>query len=445
MFATDATRVVALDAAQGTKLWEFNRPAPADVPACCGYINRGVALLDDRVFVGTVDARLIALSARTGALLWERSVVPDYREGYSISSAPLAYRDLVVTGMSGGVFPTRGFLAAYDAATGQERWRFMTIPGPDEPGHETWPQDTWRTGGGATWLTGSYDPELDILYWGVGNPAPVFNASARRGDNLFTDSVIALRGSSGELLWHFQFTPADDHDWDSAQIPVVVDIPNQTPARQLLWANRNGFFYALNRETGAFLRGAPFVEQTWAAGLDGKGRPIRNPDATPRPGGTLVAPSVDGGTNWWPPTFDPDLNLLLVPVMERSGIYFSEENTQPEPGRPFFAGATSAAADGGHVGVLAVNPANGQVMWRHRRPAASTTERLGGLLSTRAGLTFASHEDVFYVLDSRTGTLMWSFQTGAPIVAAPIAYEADGRQYVAVSAGRTLIAFSVVD
>jgi alcohol dehydrogenase (cytochrome c) len=213
----------------------------------------------------------------------------------------------------------------------------------------------------------------------------------------------------------------------------------------LLWANRNGFFYALSRDTGAFLRGAAFVEQSWATSLDGKGRPIRNPDATPGPGGTLVAPSVDGGTNWWPPTYDPNLNLLLVPILERSGVFFRDENTRPEPGRPFFAGATAAAADSGHVGVLAIKPDDGQVAWRYRRPAEPTTERLGGLLSTRTGLTFASHGDLLYVLDSSTGDLLWSFQTGGVIVAAPITYEAEGTHYVAVSAGRTLIAFAVVE
>ena len=446
MFLTRTSEVLALDALTGATLWHFNRDPHPEARGCCGNVNRGVAILDDRVFVGTTDAHLIALAARTGKPIWDTAVVADFSNGFSITGAPLAYQDLVVVGISGGDYPTSGFIAAYDASTGKERWRFKTIPGPGEPGHETWAGDSWQHGGAATWLTGSYDPKLDILYWGVGNPAPDFNASGRAGDNLYTNSVVALRGSTGEKLWHFQFTPNDDHDWDSVQIPVIADRPNSRTPKQLLWANRNGFFYSLNRETGEFLAGAPFVHQTWAAGLDPKGRPIKKPGATPTPKGTLVYPSVTGATNWWSPSYDPKLDLMFVPALEYGGMFFSEEGWEPQPGQLYLAGATGGAPNIPHyTGVIAIKPDTGEVAWKARRPPSMSDDlHLAGLVTTAGGVTFACDDQLFYALDSSNGNMLWSFPTGSRISASPITFEAQGKQYVFVAATKTLIAFALV-
>lgn len=444
LFAVHLGHVVALDAHDGRLMWQYTRSAGADTKLCCASATRGLAMLGDKIFFGTADAHLIALSARAGQLVWDRPLVTDYREGYSITSAPLAYHDMVVTGISGGDYPTRGFLAAFDAATGKERWRFWTIPGPGEPGHETWSGDSWRHGGGATWMTGSYDPTLDLLYWGVGNPAPDFDASIRKGDNLYTNSVVALQGSTGQKVWHFQFTPGDDHDWDSNQIPVVVDRP-QAAAHELLWANRNGFFYVLNRQTGAFILGTPFVQQTWAAGLDKNGRPIRRATAAPTPKGTLVYPGVGGGTHWWPPTYDPDLDLMIVSALERPGVFFSSPGEAPRSGEFYLGGATSGVpGQMHHWTVKALDPETGKVAWEHSGPATTADIHSAGLLSTRGGVVFASNDQLFYALDARDGRLLWTFPTGARIAAAPITYAVEGVQYVLIAAGRSIIAFALV-
>jgi alcohol dehydrogenase (cytochrome c) len=445
MYLADPGRVVALDARTGQRLWEFLRSVPTDVRLCCANATRGVAILDDRLFVGTADAHLIALSARTGRLLWDVAVVDDYAQGYSITGAPLAYRDLVATGIAGGDYPTRGFIAAFDAATGKQRWRFYTIPAPGEPGHETWTGDAWRRGGGGTWLTGSYDPAQDLLYWGVGNPAPAFDASVRPGDNLYTDSVVALRGSTGERVWHFQFFPGENFNWDANQIPVIVDRAASTRPHELLCANRNGFFYVLDRDTGRFVLGTPFVRQTWAQRLTELGRPIRAPGASPSPKGTLIYPGGTGGTNWYPPSYDPDLDLLIVPALERAGLFFTSTREPPQQGEKYLGGATEPAPGLAYSKVVAIRPADGSIAWEHRTPARNEEARSAGLMSTRGGLVFAADDQTFYALDSSNGRLLWSFASGARIIAAPITYAVDGKQYVATASGHTIITFALVD
>ncbi len=446
MFVTHAGSVMALDARNGSLIWQFDRPLPADALACCGVVNRGVALLGDRLFVGTVDAKVVALSVRTGKKLWETGVTSDYAQGLSITSAPLAFGNLVVTGVGGGDYPTRGFIVALDADTGKERWRFLTIPGPGQPGHETWPGDSWEHGGGSTWLTGSYDPQNDVVVWGIGNPAPNHNAVNRKGDNLYTDSVVALRGATGELLWHFQFTPNDDHDWDSVQTPVLVDRPQSPVPHQLIWANRNGFFYALNRADGTFLHGAPFVKQTWAQGLDPHGRPIRKPNTSPSSTGTLLWPGVQGATNWWPPSYDPQQDLMFVPALEHAGLYYSTGSLQAKSRELYLSGYTEAAAGVPHFQeVVAIHAADATIAWTHRGPASEDEDlHLGGLTSTAGGLVFAADDRTFYALDSGDGKLLWSFPTGGRIAAAAVTYTAGGEQLVSISAGRDLITFGLV-
>ena len=284
MFITESpSNVVAVDAATGRPFWRYDHPLPDDLRICCGRNNRGVAILDELLFMSTLDAHLVAIDARTGSLVWNREVA-DHRGGYSKTAAPLVVKDRVVTGIAGGEFGIRGFLDAYDARTGELEWRTYTIPGPDHPDNLTWAGDSWRTGGSPTWITGSYDPELNLVYWGTGNPGPDWNGEVRPGDNLYSDSVLALDGDTGEMSWYFQFTPHDIHDWDAIQIPVLADIElDGEPRQAMLWANRNGFYYTLDRATGEFLLGEAFAHQTWAEGLDSNGRPIRRPNTSAQP------------------------------------------------------------------------------------------------------------------------------------------------------------------
>ncbi|MBI3668054.1 MAG: PQQ-binding-like beta-propeller repeat protein, partial [Acidobacteria bacterium] len=266
--------VTALDTRTGRPLWQYRRTTPKDVRVCCGQVNRGLAALDDLVFIGTVDAHLIALDAKSGIVRWD-VVVADYKTGHAITAAPLAVKDKVIVGIAGGEYGVRGFVDAYEAKTGKPAWRFWTIPAPGEPGNETWAGDSWKTGSATTWVTGSYDPELNLIYWGTGNPGPDWNADVRAGDNLYTDCLLALDADTGKLKWHFQFTPHDGHDWDSVEIPVLVDGEVRGQRRKLvLFANRNAFYYVLDRQSGEFLSGKPFAKQTWAKGLDDRGRPI---------------------------------------------------------------------------------------------------------------------------------------------------------------------------
>ncbi|PYO98733.1 MAG: hypothetical protein DMD61_09135 [Gemmatimonadetes bacterium] len=430
-------RVTALDATTGQQIWAYEHDVSRESLGgeFGAAANRGVAILNDKVFFGTVDARLIALSATTGTLQWEVTVARDPKL-YAISAAPLAYRDLVVTGVAtpevirGG----QGFIAAYDANSGKERWRFLTIPTPREPGSETWAGNSWREGGAPTWLTGSYDPELDLLIWGVGNPKPVFDAAARRGDNLYSNSAVALRGSTGALVWYFQFTPADDHDWDANQIPVLADqaTPRGTEKR-ILWANRNGFYYVLDRVSGKCVTAAPFAQQTWTAGLDPQGRPQPLSDSSRNREGFILYPGSVGATNWWSPSFDPTLNLMFVPVLEQGMVYFTSASSPPEPigGRPFY------------TAVRALDAFTGKQIWEYRREPRLVNNTTGGVLSTKGGIVFGGDQASFFALDSRTGRPLWSVETGGAIHAAPETFLADGEQLVAIAAGRNLLAFAL--
>src|SRR5437867_5537737 len=291
--------VIALDAATGRVFWTYSHHPEHGRP-CCGRVNRGLAILDDILFMGTLDAQLIAIDAKNGHPLWETTVARA-RSAYSITHAPLVIKDKVIVGTAGGEYGIRGFLAAYDAKTGKEVWRFYTIPGPGEPGHETWPANTnaWEHGGASVWVTGSYDPDLNLTYWGIGNPGPDWNGDERNGDNLYSCSVVALDADTGKLKWYYQFSPHDEFDYDSTQVPVLADVQwKGSPRKVMLWANRNGFFYVLDRATGQFLLGKPFVEVNWSSGFDGTGRPQRVPGMVPTPQGTLILPGNQGGTNW---------------------------------------------------------------------------------------------------------------------------------------------------
>lgn len=445
MFVTEPpNRVLALDAASGRVLWTFSRDLPSRLPLCCGPVNRGVAILGDRVFVGTLDAHLIALDASTGKVVWDVAVA-DNSNGYSITGAPLALEDMVVTGVGGGEFGIRGFVDAYDAATGKRRWRFYTIPAVGEPGSETWEDGSNRTGGAPTWLTGSYDPDLRLIYWGVGNPNPNYDGSGRNGDNLYSNSAVALDADTGKLRWHFQFSPHDAHDWDSTQIPVLIDAVVDGSKRKLMaWSNRNGFYYLLDRTTGKFLLGTPYVKQNWTEGLDENGRPHIRPEAVPSREGSLVYPSLYGGTIWWSPTYDAQLELVYVPTVDRGGIFYAVPG-QPASAEGFNLGGlhTRVPNEDTVVAIKALELTTGHVRWQYLRPPVKAIDNLGGLISTAGGIIFGGEAESLFALDSKTGAELWHFEAGGGVVAAPVTYQLAGRQYIAVAAGRSILAFAL--
>ena len=462
--------IVALDARTGRVFWVYSYPTPSDHRACCGSNNRGVAVLGERVFMGTLDAHVVAIDASTGAELWDVEVA-DKHLAYSLTLAPLAFKDKVIVGTAGGDRGIRGFIAAYDAETGEEAWRFYTIPGPGEPGHETWepcppnpetycdPQ-AWAHGGAAAWITGSYDPELDLIYWGTGNPGPDFNREQRPGDNLYSNSVVALDADTGRIRWHFQFTPNDPYDYDSVQIPVLADIERGgTLFKVVLWANRNGFYYVLDRATGRFLTGLPFVDVNWAEGLDDSGRPVE----TPQPPGAPTYPGVQGGTNWYSPAYSPRTELFYIPAWEDYASVFDGAPQEYEQGEYFTGGLTGAfgpAPDAptvpgltrgpintwtdaaGHGAVLAVDALTGEARWKFEMTDVISS----GILTTASNLLFAgARSGYFQALDASTGDLLWRANLGGQLVNGPMTYEVDGEQYVAVIAGNALSTFALRD
>jgi alcohol dehydrogenase (cytochrome c) len=439
MYVTAPNFAAALDARTGRTLWTYERPVPLDQQTIgFGRVNRGAAILDGTVFVGTLDAHVVALDAKSGAVRWDVAVA-DYKLGYCLTLAPLAIRGKVLVGTSGGEAGIRGFVDAYDAKTGKRLWRFWTIPGPGEPGHETWSGEAWKTGGGSTWVTGSYDPELNLVYWGTGNPGPDWNGDVRPGDNLYTCSLVALDAESGKLKWHFQFTPHDTHDWDSTHVPVLLEGTMRGKTRKLVAnANRNGFYYVLDRETGEFLVGTPYAKQTWAEGLDDRGRPKVIPGTEPSEAGTLVWPSLQGATNWFSPSYSPLTRLFYVAVREMGAVYYKRE-AEYKPGT-FFAGGGERTLSGDQAwgAVRALDVETGKRRWEFRLQSPTWA----GVMATAGGLVFGgSDEGNFFALDAGTGKPLWDFQAGGPVVANPISFAVDGRQYVAVAAERALFIF----
>lgn len=436
--------VVALSADTGRVLWTYERELPESIPLCCGRVNRGLAVLGDTLFVGTLDAHLVALDATTGKVVWDTKVA-DYAQGYSITAAPLALNGLIVTGVGGGEYAIRGFLAAYDARTGEEAWRFYTVPAPGEPGSDTWPAgDAWRTGGGPTWLTGSFDPQLNLLYWGVGNPTPEFRGDVREGDNLYTASVVAVDASNGELRWFFQFTPHDEHDWDANQIPILVDGDFEgRPRKLMLWANRNGFYYVLDRENGRFLTARAFGIQDWADGVDETGRPVVRPGSAPTAEGSLVRPGVAGATNWWSPSFSPVTRLVYVPVIASWSVFF-RGTPEIRSGEQYRGGNSQDGFD--WASVRALDFASGELKWEFKPPGpAPGRVRQGGWLSTAGNVLFGGIGRNFYALDAASGLVLRKFNLGAEIIAAPVTYESAGAQQVTIAAGRSIFTFSLGD
>jgi alcohol dehydrogenase (cytochrome c) len=443
MYITEPpSTVTALDLRSGRPLWTWSPSMPKDVKHIgFGKVNRGVAILDDTVYVATLHAHLVALDAKSGAVRWDM-VVADNKTGHAMTAAPLALDGKIIVGISGGEAGIRGFLDAYDPMTGKRLWRTWTIPGPGEPGHETWGSgDSWKTGAGPTWVTGSYDSGLNLLYWGTGNPGPDWNGDVRPGDNLYTCCVLALDPSTGKIKWHFQFTPHDVHDWDACQIQVLVDGAFNGKERKLLvTANRNGFYYVLDRQTGEYLHGVPYAKQTWAKGLEESGRPIVLPNSGPSEKGTLVWPSLQGATNWFSPSYSPRTKLFYVAVREMGAYYFKGE-AKYKPGTAFMAGGEQAlSGDQAFGAVRALEVMTGKLKWEFRLHSPPWA----GVLSTAGGLVFGgSEEGNFYALDAETGKSLWQFQTGGRIAANPTSFSIDGRQHVAIAAGNALLVFGL--
>jgi PQQ-dependent dehydrogenase (methanol/ethanol family) len=441
MYVTAPNQVCALASDTGREIWCYTRNR-ADATKISGDAakgaQRGAALLGDKIFFSTDDAHIIALNRLTGALMWQVFMPEGLPGAYGATAAPLVVGDLVVAGVGGGDAPLRGFLAAYKAGTGEEAWRFWTIPKRGEPKSETWGGNALEVGGGATWLTGSYDPTLDTLYWPVGNPYPDTDGTERKGDNLYTDSVVALNPKTGQIKWHFQFTPHDLWDWDATEPLVLVDEVFQgKPRKLLLQANRNGFFYVLDRTNGEFLLGTPFVKRlTWATGLDPKGRPIVNEKAKPTMGGTLTCPAVRGATNWYSTAYNPQVKLFYVMAVEdcnlyrQAGSWFVPYNDPANPPQKI---------------LRALDIQTGKTVWEQVQIGAPESNYTG-VLSTAGGLIFYGESGgSFAAADAESGKTLWHFNTSAVWKASPMTYTVHGKQHVAIAAGGNILAFTLND
>jgi alcohol dehydrogenase (cytochrome c) len=436
--------VVALNAVTGKVIWTYSyKPAPG-THNCCGQLTRGLAILGDKIFLAALDTHMIALDAKTGKEVWSVQAA-DPKEKYSFTHAPLAVKDKIIQGPSGGEYGIRGFVAAFDANSGKEVWRFNTVPGPKEPGNETWAGDSWKHGGGPIWVTGSYDPETNLTFWGVGNPGPDWNGDGRAGDNLYSCSVIALDADTGKLKWHYQFSPHNEFDWDSVQVPVLADFEwKGTPRKLMLWANRSGVFYVLDRTTGEFLLGKPFAKTNWLTGFDEKGRPIRASGIIPTKEGTLVFPGNQGATNWYSPSYSPQTGLFYVPTWENgSTTYFKDKEPPTFHSGQSFYGLWPKIVDGEDFfsAIRAIDPKTGEKKWDYRLSAPSTE---AGVLTTASNVLFSGARDgAFYTLDARDGKLLWETNLGPSVSAGPMTYAVDGKQYVSIQAGSSLFTFAL--
>jgi len=445
MYVTNANQCYALDAGTGRQLWSYSRPRNRGViGAASGGINRGVAVAGDRVFMVTDHAHLFALDRFTGEMLWDTELA-DWRQNYAATGAPLVVGDLVIPGLAGGGQGARGFVAAYDQATGKEVWRTWAVPAPGEPGSETWGEGIHHPSA-PTWMTGSYDPELGLIYWPTGNPGPDFSGDNRPGDNLYSESVLALDEKTGEMKWYFQFTPHDVWDWDATEPVVLVDADwKGEPRKLLLMANRNGYFYVLDRTNGEFLLGTPFVDKlTWSEGLDENGRPIVIPGSEPTEEGNLVCPSVQGGTNWFSTSYNPATKLFYVQSLERCSV-FIKENLEWEAGANFRGGATRAVEDNDPKMILrAIDITTGNAEWE--LPQIGPANSSGGVISTAGGVViFGDDSGAVTAADADNGEVLWSFQTNSLIKASPMTYMFDGKQYIAIAAGPSVWAFALRD
>ena len=436
------TRVVALDAATGRPFWTFTYNIPQTARNCCGRVNRGLAILGDTLYMGTLNSHLIAINAKNGTLVWDTTVM---ETGYPITVAPLVVKDKIIVGTAGGDGPIRGFLAAFNAKTGKEVWRFYTTPGPGEPGNETWSGDSWKIGGAGIWTTGSYDPETNLTFWGTGNPNPTGNGPSRLGDNLYSDSVVALDADTGKLKWHYQFTPHDEMDYDSTQVPVLADVEFKGRTRKaMLFANRNGLMYLLDRTTGEFLLGKPYVKVNWMSGFDAKGRPQRVPGKLPGAAGDggPIMPTILGATNWYSPSYSPKTGLFYVSAWEnsKSGGGGARGGTNTTPMGGITLAPNTKTEEEGYGVVRAFDPKTLDQKWEFKMNDITWA----GVLSTAGDVVFSGgREGYFFALDARDGKLLWKMPLGGQVNSGPMSYSVNGRQYIAVAAGTSLFSFAL--
>jgi alcohol dehydrogenase (cytochrome c) len=443
MYITSSNDVFALDARTGRQLWHYHRPVSEGLlDDAAAHKNRGVAVWQNSVFVETDDAHLLKLDARSGNLLWDVEFA-DKTKHYGATSAPLVVKDTVIVGTSGGDSGVRGFVAAYDAATGKRKWRFWTIPGPGEFGSSSWPGDSYLHGGGTAWMPGTYDAQLNMLYWTTSNAAPDFVGDSRPGDDLYTACVVALDADTGKLKWYFQFTPHDVYDYDATETPVLLDAEENGTTRHLLvQANRNGYFYLLDRTNGKFLRATPFVEKLdWATGIDASGRPIPS-GRIPTAEGTTICPGIDGATNWFSPSYNPDTGLFYVMAMESCDLFLAKPKEFVKGETFYNTGTTLPPGERMQKILLALSVADGKRVWSY--PQIGPGNSWGGTLTTAGGLVFfCDDSDSFEAVEAKTGRVLWHFNTGQVMRASPMTYSVAGVQYVAIAAGSDVFCFSL--
>lgn len=443
MFVTGPlNNAAALDARTGRPIWKYTRRLPQIASHCTVMTNRGMAVLGDRLYMATLDTRLVALDAKSGNVIWDIEV-DDYKKGFSITHAPLVVGDKIIVGVTSGECALTGSVDAYDAATGKRLWRLHSTPRPGDPLRKTWnPEKSADYGGAPTWMTGTYDADTDTVFWMTGNPGPDYDGKVRLGDNLYSNCVLAIDPKTGRLKWWFQFTPHDVHDWDATETPVLIDgVVNGQKRKLLVTAQRNAFHYVLDRTTGEFLTGRAYAKQTWASGLDAKGRPIVLPNTTPTPEGNYVCPDAAGTANWGSPSYDPVTKYLLVSVRETCATYTSVTK-EPVPGEGFTGGGVEVDPKIGAPGfVRALEATTGIVKWNFPMQIGSSTT---GVVATAGGVAFASSNDGNLIaLDSKTGKYLWHYYTGANIVASPMSYAVGGKQYVAIASQSAIFVFGL--
>lgn len=443
MYVTGTSNhAAAIDLKSGKELWHYSKTPKEPLDLCCGEVNRGFAMQGDRLFKVNIEDTLVALDRVSGKKLWEVEL-GDYRKGYSGTVAPLVVKNLVVVGTAGAEFGIRGFVDAYDVATGKRVWRFYTIPLAGEPGGDTWGPKTEPRAGGSTWITGTYDPELNLIYWGTGNPGPDMNGDLRPGDNLYTCSLVALDADTGKLKWHFQFTPHDVHDWDAIGDPVLVDFKvNGAMRKAVVQANRNGHYYALDRTNGKLLFVKPYTEVSWTKEFTTEGRPVLVSGQDPSEEGTRACPGLGGGHNWNATAYSPRTGLHYFSSTDGCHLYYRTDQQFVEGQWYQLSTVDGVKGEPGKKSVVAVDSASGEVKWRRELEASPT----GGILATASDLIFYGDAAGYLVaLDARTGEPLWHFQTGSAITAPPITYAFEGRQYITVASGRTVLTFALVE
>jgi alcohol dehydrogenase (cytochrome c) len=444
MFVTAANEATALDARTGRVVWHHSRPnSEGLIDDASSHLNRGVAVWHDRVFMETDNAHLLCLDARSGNQLWDVAYA-DWNKNYGATSAPLVVKNKVLVGTSGGDDGVRGFVAAFDAMSGKLAWRFWTIPAPGEFGSDSWPGKMYLRGGGTTWMPGTYDPAMNLIFWGTSNPAPDFNDDVRPGDDLYTDCVLALDADTGKLKWYFQFTPHDLFDYDAVETPMLIDaVYKGQPRKMLVQANRNGYLYVLDRTNGKFLSATPFVEKlNWAKGIDENGRPIRT-DVRPTPEGARVCPGYSGATNWYAPSYNESTHTVYFLSLEQCQTYLSKPTEEFQEGKTFYSTGVRRIAGETAVKVLvAYNLDAGSFAWKLSQTGRGHSS--GGTMSTAGGLLFFGDDaGSIEALDAQSGKVLWHFNTGQDMSASPMTYAVDGKQYVAIAAGSDVFSFAL--